>query len=529
MKNLSHDDLLNLHNLARDDPRAALAQLRAYDTNYADDSNLLANSGGLLVDIGLDLREPELVLEGIARLERFCSHSEDADPHLLYNLANGYSNLNNLKKLLEGNSYHKSFDPSETSLTKAKFYYLKALACSGKWHRDLQAQIRINYANCLSGLGRTVEAIDVYDEALKYVPQHPMALGNLAIELSYFAAVVDNPIFLFDAREQLNIALSNPDLDVIGGVEARDSFMRAYQRINESLQQVTMGSDGDTEPIVFPSEYERHYVDFCALHQLYLNFCLHCRRCRRYATDSVSFSLITDINDMTSFIRLSRVVNEIKERYAFARFLLFESTKPCCDAVFLDEMTSYVDNLDYAVYGIRAASLKLAFESAYNIFDKMAHFINDYLHLGVTSVKDLTFTTNGKLWHDKKGTLRPEILNLNNWHLYGLYDVARDLDIKEGNARELRLMRNRLTHEYLLPHLERIAWVPEADGEEKHILWGEMFQKTVTLLKLVRSAIFYLIAFIDTEERKRHSVDIGFVAPMSASRYDARLVDSAIG
>ncbi len=534
MSQISGDELAELNALVDKNPKKALAVLREYDEKYETDPNYQVNSGGFLIDIGEVLGQSNIVLGGIIRIEAVLDQIGCFHPNMLYNVANGYSAMSNLMRRSKGQAYR--LEPNDTHLVRAKHYYRRAIEEIDQEDGDIRAQLWVNYGNCLSGLGRTVDAISAYDRALQLVPDYPMAKGNLAIEMHYFARIAHHPIFLLDALEKLNQVLSADNLGPYAGVGARKAFKRKRDEIAAEISELSVDKrERVVERPKLPSGYMGEYLDFCAGHQLFLNFCLSCRRCDRYVKDSLAFSLITDLDDRTTFTRLTRVVNEIKESYAFARLLLFQSLYPSLNIVPIDDLTTYVDNLDYAVYGTRVASLKLAFESAYNVLDKIAHFLNGYLALGVKSGPKLTFTTNGRIWHEKDNDkLRPELLDLNNLHLLGLYDLARDLDIdynqpeNDGYYGQLRRTRNSLTHEYLIPHVEGMGWSVEADDEKLHLFYADLVEQAKDLQRLVRAAIIHLIAFIDLEERRKHQCFDGLVAPMYVPWYDANLFTSAL-
>lgn len=533
MNQISREQLAELSSLTIENPQKALALLRDYDKEYKGDPNFQRNSGGFLIDIGDSLGKSDIVQEGIERIEAVLDKGEYGHPGVLYNVANGYSNLCNIMRRSKGKVYR--LDPDDTPLLQAKHYYRKAIKTIDQANRGLRAQLWVNYGNCLSGLGRTVDAISAYDRALQAVPDHCMAKGNLAIELYHFARIAQYPVFLLDALEMLERVLATDGLEKRASIGARQVFERVRDRIAADISDlgVERTVQERQEPTV-PSGYVREYIDFCAKHQLFMNFCLGCRRCDRYFKDSLTFSLITDIDDTTSFKRLTRVVNEIKESYALARLLLFQALHPSLDTVTIDDLTAYVDNLDYAVYGIRTASLKLAFESAYNILDKIAHFLNDYLNLGIKYDPNVKFTMNGRIWRKNKHRLRSELLELDNQHLFGLYDLARDLAIdykqpeKNGYWGHLRRTRNSLTHEYLIPHIEATGWAVEADDESLHLYYADLVDQTIDLLQFVRAAVIHLIAFIDLEERKKREVSEGLIAPMYITWYEPTLFTPAL-
>jgi tetratricopeptide (TPR) repeat protein len=320
---IREEELAALSTLVVNEPRKALALLREYDQEYERDPDFWFNSGGFLIDIGYALEQSNLVGEGICRIEDVMDQLHYDHPTMLYNAANGYYALYRLVRRLQGKDYR--FDPDDTPLLDAKHYYRTALEKTAQVGRDLRAQLWANYGNCLSGLRRTVEAMSAYDQALQIAPDHPMAKGCLAIELHHFAGITQYPVFLLDAFEMLEQVLSNSSLHEYAGVDARQTFERNRDQIAAEISQLEIDETARTheEPTSAPSGYVAEYVRFCAKYQLLLNFCLSCRRCDRYAEDSLTFSLITDPDDRTCFTRLARVINEIKESYAFARFLLF--------------------------------------------------------------------------------------------------------------------------------------------------------------------------------------------------------------
>ena len=518
MEQISQSQLDHLRMLIDQNPAEARDIFLTYQRIYANDANFQLNSGGLFIDIGSELKDSDLIHTGIKLLHQSLSIIEDEKIRsiLLYNLGNGYSELHSIAR----RQPDFSFDLDTTPLIDAKRYYREALKLSHLLDNDWQAQLRVNYANCLSGLGRSLEAISEYKTALDHQPDHPMAWGNLGVELEHFAFIAGNPTLLHKAYDALSNALANEHLVHLGGTSARVSFERTLHRIERFLSEIEGGDTPNMSPNPPTSSstttvWYKTYVEFCMEHQLFLNFCLDDQQCTRTAGDSVLLSLITKIDDNTTFPRLGRVVNEIKERYATARLLVFEAYNPPYNVQAYDEMTHYMDNLDYAVYGVRVAKLKMAFETAYNILDKIGFFINKYLNLGIGD-RWVSFST---IWQEKEvATLRPSIAQLNNYHLYGLYDISRDLAPK-GHLVKLRDIRNSLTHRYLVLHLESLHWLTSADSPKYHLGYREFLNYTIELMQLVRSAVIYMIAFIDKEERKKQEHQSGVIIPIVVPPY----------
>jgi hypothetical protein len=66
----------------------------------------------------------------------------------------------------------------------------------------------------------------------------------------------------------------------------------------------------------------------------------------------------------------------------------------------------------------------------------------------------------------------------------------------------------------------RVLDKEEADSISYHLGYRELLQNTLDLMRLVRSAVIYLIAFIDQEERKKLRDTKGIVPPIITFDYE---------
>ena len=148
--------------------------------------------------------------------------------------------------------------------------------------------------------------------------------------------------------------------------------------------------------------------------------------------------------------------------------------------------------------------LKSAFKEAYNILDKIAVFINDYYKLGLTEDK-IYFTS---IWqNDKK--IRDKILKSKNISLYALYDICQDF--KSDHYKNIQNIRNALVHRKLVI-FDSVLTDWDKKDDKHNIGYDTMLSETINLLRLTKSAIIYLINFVNIEENKKRSN--GLIAPM---------------
>lgn len=512
MTDITPEQIKQLSDLAITNPPAALQTCEEYSRVFTTGLNWAIQQGGFFIDIGAALNEVALVERGIIALQSALQLVPQTQSHyLLYSIGNGYSTLYSIAR--QGSNF--AYNPDTTSLNSANQHYREALQRVENIEPPLLAQIYINYGNSLSHGGRSVEAIAKFDQAIRISNDHPMALGNLGLALLHYAFITRQKDLLHEAQTVLMRALSDDQIERVGESGARKTFEEALNRVNMLLANLQDVQNTPSTKLPHTTEWHKQYSKFCLKYQLLLNLCLPNRQCQHPLEDNVGFSIITDINDETTFPKLSRIANELKERFATARLLLFEAINPPYQTERFDEITHYVNNLDYGVYGLGIGKMKLAFEAAYNALDKIAFFIDAYFNLN-SPPQSIDFPS---IWYEhKSNTLRGSLLSTNNYHLFGLYSLSRDF-AKNAYYGHLRRIRNYTTHRYLIPHVELMGWMENIDGPEYHLTYTQLKDACIELMKVVRSAIIYLISCIDQEERQKHANSSSIIAPIYASRF----------
>ena len=473
-------------------------------------------TSGILIDVGNAMSDEKIVKEGVDLLEKdletIIRHEEIA-PTAYYNLANGKYALSRLMMMKD--PYVVSFKKSD--LNTAINYYRKALGYGLK-DTMLASQIWVNLGNCYDHLGRVVDALECYDQAVKLRPDHGMALGNKGMALLNYASVAGEHegTFIVEAYSLLIQALKL-------GVppETVSSFSELAKQIKEHFRD-KRALDNPPKYLGYKirsrSKIERFFVEFCLRYKLYLNTCDFCQKCDASIGDTVAIrTMIVEKNKREkadlkndTYLHLSGYLNEIKEDYVTARFLLILSRFRGLNLSFADKRVRMIDTLDYSIHNIRVHLIRTSFKVFYDTLDKIACFINEYLNLGV-SERTVSFR---RIWYVKndikKGIVREGIVNTKNLSLNALFDMHRDFE--DGPNRTLRDMRDALTHRFI-----KIRMIKQQQDEES-MTEDELLKRTLELARTVRGAVLYLLHFVCIEETRKKA-RIGRLLPHLFAQY----------
>ena len=387
----------------------------------------------------------------------------------------------------------------------------------------LQCRIWTNLGNYLSHLGRPIAAIGQWDATLRENPEFAMAIGNRAISIVRYGEHIFDPghasIILNAARCGFDAALSETaEWDEIECSYSRPLFQDERDKVDVWLKKIEFNSVYDLNqwPLGNNDE-ERRYRRWCLDKRLFLN------PLNDVLTLSVAARDVLHLPDHTYKVgeapRFVRYYNLMKQEYFSARYHLYGAVSKRVDR-FVDRETYLVNLEDGSVYGHYIEELKLAFRSAYALFDKIALFINEYYAVDLNP-REVTFRG---IWAEQlKGgenhRLRHIFYGKQNWPLRGIYYLSKDLfdnefiDTAEPDAAQLADLRNQIEHRFL--NLHNVGSNMSGKDSYGYILLDEFEGKTFRVLRMAREALIYLSLAVHREEQLRHDEnDDRIVLPM---------------
>ncbi len=439
---------------------------------------------GCLIDIGSITQQRTLIEEAINIYE---SHPDDNLPgYLYYNAANGYLSLFHMT-LEEGAGYFESGK-----------YALKAIDLFRRAGQT-EPNVLTNYANALDDIGRPIEAIKIYDNALEIDGNFGMALGNKALAIRKLAVISQyQGAYLIYAYQHYKKALENEDsIRMYADESVIATFKKETAYIERLFKDDPKSLDVDlTHPALKQkaSKFVKHYTDFCLSNDLYINLHFFSNTTSASVGDTLGVNfvdkkLVSVANDLND---LAFRLNEIKEAYIGARLSLVQSQYINNDFSNISKQTLIINPLDYSVSNIYTSYLKMAFKEAFSVLDKIAIFLNHYLELGHD--EDSRRLSYYSVWYknlDKNNDLN-ESFDAHDANIFGLYSLLQDIRSSEFDE-----IRNALTHRYV--RLFRSMSVKDEYDYEDFV------SKTVNLMGQIKCAIIYLHNFINTHENSKKS------------------------
>lgn len=486
-------------------------------------------SAGIFVDGGFALGDAGKVKKGIKIFEGLLlikeSKSKFSKSSIMYNVANGYSSLYSLKLIKR----KPVIPPNDDDLRKAKKFYSQAIENLGNSAPSFSSQVFINYGNCLAQFGRFLDAIEYFERALQIDPTNGMAAGNLGIQLERASNIMGRyrHQYIGLAHDFFKQALG-PNMHLqYGSIQAADDFRSHFINLERFIK-------AHKKPVLPPkptavrhrSKNQKKYIEFCISHGLLLNPWAGNKELSPGIVDDISFGAITIPAAESQLVpELLRILNEIKEAYATARYLYFLSHENTKELDNVSQTTIYSDNFDYSINGIYTGLCKTAYSRAFDVLDKVARIVNIYFKIGNEKSPFWNIFAEkqslGEL-HEVRFAARKAISDTHNPSMFALADLCIDyfenanVDLKTIDSR-----RNRITHDYL--NIKLYA-APE-DGRENVVSLNELRRQTKDVLRLAKQAVIYAVSSINIAEMKKEPLE----KPSMPINYDNRPGNTFVG
>lgn len=468
-----------------DEAKKLLIELRRKEET--PEKNFLISK--LLIEFGIKTSNQKYFNEAIGKLKQL----REYDFHRLhFYLGNAY--LKKYESLKEKPDYLN--DP-EKLLYNAKLEFKKEIDNNPD---ELLHGALVNLGAIYNKIGRTVEALENYDIVCKEFGSD-YGIYNKGHALYSYSTFTDNPtLCIKEAYFHFKLIIEDPNLKSKFKNPSKNMIELILEKYDIEFLEEKIENEGKIE-IPAGNDFEFYIVKYCFENDLNLNFCDYCKKCKKSIEDSLVIEKMIyeepKSGNETSFSMFSSYLNQIKMDYVSARTLLILSEYNDFD---LDSITKHVFivNTDFPEEtDIRVQLLKDSFKNFFNILDKIAFFIKDYLDFE-DKYDNITFRT---LWDEPE--LKKVLIKKSNLGLTALYDIHMDID-KTEEKKNLRKTRNDLTHKYLKITIE------QQEITDKTV--EELKAETLEIAHIVKNAIIYLMRFVKiNEENIEDALDVEFI------------------
>jgi tetratricopeptide (TPR) repeat protein len=461
------------------------------------DEVLVAQARALaLTEAGRQKKDRRLLVDGLAEWESLLKK----DIRVEYNLANAEQVLWDLAISTHG--YVEAMEREHKRLERARLLY-RGVVANKTLPQETRLQASVNLGNTYDSMGRDLDAMEVWEEAIRIDPEFAMARGNIGTALLAVAPFVGehSPTVLREAARNLDLALAKPDdLVQFGGVEALKYFQKARVRIK---------GGGKDHPRNAEATWPAGYFGWCREHELFLHVSHRCLRAETKLLDPLFFARLNAESIDEGEARINDLVdafNAIKQAYASARYTTWLAVSPGdAQKEELREVRRrivFLDTLSYTRFGVRTGLAVQAFAAATNVLDQVASFVHLYMQTG-RNARGVYFKS---LWHSpSRRVMEPAFATRLqrkerfNRGLLALCDLASDLE-QDTLLAQLVNRRHAATHRFLVLHDHLLdnsdgPWVDRVD-------WASFSEQLIAQLRIARSAIVYLARTVDIEEAR---------------------------
>lgn len=385
-----------------------------------------------------------------------------------------------------------------------------------KLHKLFISQIYVNLANVFLEMGRVVESIETLNAVNKLVKHFPMAKGNLAMKHhSLSTRITDESVrsFLLNrGLEEIRETIDNSTQDLVP-LDIIENFYDWEHYFEFSIDSNVT----DVEAWTRSSDVDDEYKNWSAKNNLslnYINVIYPFGNVDNIHMPNMGIGYFKDSNDMEYYAWL----NAIKQEYNMARYFLYdiENKDYYGEPHESQQFNVLVNTLDYPAIGYKTEMLKNSLKTSFSVLDKIGLFCCHFHGLEM-KVHQIDF-------HKWYRQIKMDIALGSPFN--ALYWLSQDLDTKNGSMKDIRLLRNCLEHRYirvmdacLIPLSEELA---DDNKYEYKVSFYDLEKKAYETLRLVRSAIFYMVSGFNIEfnrlyyDKNRERIFL----PLTITEYD---------
>lgn len=361
------------------------------------------------------------------------------------------------------------------------------------------SQFYVNLSNLYHEMGRIIESIQILTDVEKVVDGFLMASGNLAIKHytlgnSLTTEPHNMPLAKFFIEKGLELLSSTLD-DATEETIPLESF-EDFRTWELRMEHICDKSLKDEKAWTSVEDVGEAYKVWSSKKGLSLN----------YVNVIYPYGNVDDINipDMglgyfknSNNLEYYSWFNTIKQEYNMARYFLYQvdiDTRVIGDEA--QESQKYnvlINTFDYPSIGYRTELLKISLREAFGVLDKIGMICCKFnkVNMRTASIDFHKWYQSIKLEVALKSPFKP------------LYWLSKDLDRKSGEMKDIRQLRNYLEHRYirvLESYDKTMAEEFEDDSKyEYKVTYSDLKEKAFRTLRLVRSAIFYMVMGFNAE------------------------------
>ena len=421
-------------------------------------------------------------------------------------------NLNLFDKMLAnyllGESYNvliqKTCSPQEAQFNnpivwKAVFYYRMALLYVEGIFEKKQVALLVTAKNhrynaliklgdVYSHMGRLQDGVECYKDAALLYP------NDYRWKFHFGFTLFNTHSYYERAAERFVVSLMK---DLLRDCLDKKEYTQSANYVYNIIKDWKSPDLNDDKPINYESTEEGEYNHWVNQNVLRLNayndINFTSTLCQE---DSLYFDgVFSPKTEPDSWRRLFQMLNEIKQEYVSARYMLYSYFMKSGSNHVSDKNVRLADLYDRSNYSFHLELAKSAFRSLYSILDKIAFVLNEYLDLNMNPER-VNFSNvwyeNSKSYRVKEAILKYKSI----YSLAGLLFIRNDIYggaddyLQAEETKLLKKVRNAIEHRAIIIVDDGIL---EDDGSVLNISRIEFERVSINLIKTVRQAIFCFV------------------------------------